>query len=459
MIPEGREQALCADCEAALSSDAKTIALAEPGAMAAKAIPEGVELPVIPQVEIIELLGEGGMGAVFRARQTHLDRIVAVKVMRKELSLNPAFTERFEREARALAKLNHPNIVTLHDFGESDGVYYFVMEFVEGVNLRQAIRSGEMQPLQMIEIVCSVCDALQYAHQKGIVHRDIKPENVLLDMQGHVKIADFGLAHIVDDRATAARLTSSGQVMGTLHYMAPEQVEQPTGTDHRVDIYASGVLLYEMLTGELPIGNFRMPSSKGADQRFDDVVLHALEKDPGNRYQSASELHAELKRISSGGIAIPVDEDAVLLPQLRMVGWGMIALCLILCYLGISSGTVESYLPWIFIAGFGGQGLRLVRHSVIKAMKSGDAETWRNTIKRFKKSQRGMAIPAGVLFIVGAFLALADSMVFFILALIGTPFACFAATATYGIYIAKKLQPKPDSQTLHSGSYTSGTRS
>jgi serine/threonine protein kinase len=257
-----------------------------------------------PHLEILELLGQGGMGAVYKARQRRLDRLVALKVLPPEVAGLPGFEERFTREARALARLNHPNIVTLHDFGEAGGLYYFLMEFVDGVNLRQLIAGGTLEPRQALAIVPQVCEALQYAHDAGVVHRDIKPENLLVDKKGRVKIADFGLVKLMSQReGTAGRaafvLTGSQQVMGTPHYMAPEQMERPQAVDHRADIYSLGVVFYEMLTGELPLGRFAPPSRMvQIDARLDDVVLRALEKEPALRYQQVSEVKTDVESIA-----------------------------------------------------------------------------------------------------------------------------------------------------------------
>jgi serine/threonine protein kinase len=246
---------------------------------------------LFPQLEILELLGQGGMGAVYRARQIKLDRLVALKVLPPAVANDPGFAERFAREARALARLNHPHIVAVHDFGEVQGLYYLVMEFVDGVNLRQALSAGKLEPGQALKLVAELCAALQYAHEEGVVHRDVKPENVLLDRKGRVKVADFGLAKLVGPTQSAGRLTASRQAMGTPHYMAPEQWEKPLEVDHRADIYSLGVVFYELLTGELPLGRFPPPSQKaGVDARLDPVVLRAMEKQPEQRYQKMSEL-------------------------------------------------------------------------------------------------------------------------------------------------------------------------
>ncbi|MFZ2147184.1 MAG: serine/threonine-protein kinase [Sedimentisphaerales bacterium] len=267
-------------------------------------LPKPAELAKqFPQLEIIELLGRGGMGAVYKARQKQLDRLVALKILPPQVAQTEAFAERFTREARSLARLNHPHIVMVHDFGHTEeGLYYFIMEFVEGTDLRRVIQAGELSPPEALAIVPQVCEALQFAHEEGIVHRDIKPENILLDKKGRVKIADFGLAKLLDRPASLYTLTGAGQRMGTPHYMAPEQIEHPGQVDHRADIYSLGVVFYEMLTGELPLGRFPLPSRKvHIDVRLDEVVLKTLEKEPELRYQQASEVKSDVETISSSG--------------------------------------------------------------------------------------------------------------------------------------------------------------
>jgi tRNA A-37 threonylcarbamoyl transferase component Bud32 len=254
-----------------------------------------------PQLEILELLGQGGMGAVYKARQTKLDRTVAVKVLPPEWGKDPAFAERFAREAKALAKLTHPHIVAVHDFGESDGLFYLIMEYVDGANLRQILNEGRLHTSEALSIIPQVCEALHYAHEEGVVHRDIKPENILLDSKGRVKIADFGLAKLLNRPRAAFTLTGSQQVMGTLDYMAPEQRLRPQEVDHRADIYSLGVVFYEMLTGELPLGRFDPPSHKvKVDARLDEVVFRALEREPARRYQRASHVKSDLESIVGG---------------------------------------------------------------------------------------------------------------------------------------------------------------
>ena len=260
-----------------------------------------------PHLEILRLLGQGGMGAVYQARQTKLDRLVAVKILPPEVARDAAFAERFTREAQALARLNHPNIVTVYDFGDVDGLYYFTMEYVDGHNLRDLLQAGALPVAQALAIVPQLCDALQYAHDEGLVHRDIKPENVLLDKKGRVKIADFGLARLVGLTPTYLTLTGTHEVMGTLLYMAPEQMKRTHTVDHRADIYSLGVVLYEMLTGELPLGRFAPPSHKAAvNEQLDQVVLRALAREPAERYQDAGafkhDVEAALAAMTPGAL-------------------------------------------------------------------------------------------------------------------------------------------------------------
>ncbi len=257
---------------------------------------------LIPNIEVIDLLGQGGMGAVYKARQVNLDRTVALKIIKPDNINDKAFAQRFQREAQTMARLNHPHIVTIYEFGQTEDMFYLVMEYVEGVTLRHLIMSRELSPEQALAIVPELCDALQFAHDQGIVHRDIKPENILVDRQGHVRIADFGLAKLLGTASETRNLTRTGQVMGTPNYMAPEQVEQPLEVDHRADIYSLGVVFYEMLTGQLPMGRFELPSQRvKVDVRLDEVVLRALEKQPEQRYQLASQFATDLKSLGDGG--------------------------------------------------------------------------------------------------------------------------------------------------------------
>ncbi len=287
---------LCPHCLMARNFDSQTMPTGENSSPVPPLSPEELA-QFFPHFEILECLGRGGMGAVYKARQKALDRIVALKVLAGEWQGDPHFAERFEQEAKILAQLSHANIVTIHDFGEAGGLYYIVMEYVDGVNLRDLLRDGKMKPEQALAIVPPVCEALEYAHEKGIVHRDVKPENLLFDQEGRVKIADFGIASLMG---------VSGEDAGTPLYMAPEQERERV--DRRTDVYALGVVFYEMLTGERPAKDLVSPSQKvEVDVRIDEMVLRALAKEPQRRYQTAEEFGTVVKTV----IATRVDEQKI----------------------------------------------------------------------------------------------------------------------------------------------------
>ena len=325
-LPENAPEGLCPACLAKVALGSE---LAPPGptinvnplaeaAAGTRVAPDSAQLAAqFPQLEIIELLGMGGMGMVYKARQPRLDRIVALKILPVESQQHPSFAERFNREAKALAKLNHPGIVNVYDFGQTTHYYFFIMEFVDGMNLRQLLNTEKVTPRQALELVVQICTALQYAHDEGVVHRDIKPENILLNKKGQVKIADFGLAKLLGTAPDTA-LTMSQAAMGTMNYMAPEQRQNAQGVDHRADIYSLGVVFYEMLTGEVPMGRFEPPSKRvQVDVRLDEVVLRALEREPARRYQQASEIKSNVETINSTPpTAGPVPPAAPAPPQM-----------------------------------------------------------------------------------------------------------------------------------------------
>ena len=289
--------------------------------------------PHLPAYEVTGVLGRGGMGAVYRGRHRALEREVAIKILPPEVGADPAFAERFRREAVAMAALDHPNIVTIYDFGELEGLktpggdssFYFVMEFVEGADLHRLLRTGELDQAQALDIVCQVCAALGYAHEKGYVHRDIKPANIFLTPGGRVKVGDFGLAKLIASESGTLggespepSLTMTGYAMGTASYVAPETMRAGATVDHRADIYALGVMLYELLTGEVPRGLFKLPSERpdcDADPAIDPVVAKALEQEPDDRYADTAELSQALEVIGkkeaehSGTVPEPSDSS------------------------------------------------------------------------------------------------------------------------------------------------------
>jgi serine/threonine protein kinase/tetratricopeptide (TPR) repeat protein len=449
-LPAGALAGLCPAC---LLKQGATDDTATGGTAASFQPPPVAELaPLFPQLEMLELIGKGGMGAVYKARQKELDRVVALKILPPGIGDDPAFAERFAREAKALAKLNHPGIVTLYEFGKvgqasrlsqtseksapQGGVsekmetgatpvplYYFLMEFVDGVNLRQLLHAGRVSAREALAIVPQICDALQYAHDQGIVHRDIKPENILLDRRGRVKVADFGLAKIVEGGAGSplpaaslpsdvgahgprhpmsggvtrptSELTDAGKVMGTPQYMAPEQMEHPGEVDHRADIYALGVVFYQMLTGELPGKKIELPSSKvQIDVRLDEVVLRALEEKPELRYQQASVLKTQVEtivatpaeKIHAAGFERPsqTKKSAAIPfshPFFQFVVFGVVMICMfLLLLLGMSSEAIGprtwSYfrLGFEILAVIGSAGFLF---ALYRAIRTGTPEAWR----------------------------------------------------------------------------------
>ena len=241
-------------------------------------------------------VGIGGMGTVYRGTQLSLGRPVAIKVLRVSDGYDFAFEDRFRREARAMAALNHPNIVAIYDYGHLGADFlFFVMEFVDGTDLGEIMSQGRMTPALALQLLPQICAGLEYAHAKGIVHRDIKPANIMLTCQGEVKITDFGLAK--DVARVASMVTETHMVMGTPEYAAPEQFNAHREVDHRADIYALGVLMYQMLTGALPRGSWQPPSvlRPGLDPRLDAVVIRALMQDRQHRFQSVGDMRRAIE--------------------------------------------------------------------------------------------------------------------------------------------------------------------
>ncbi len=244
--------------------------------------------------------GIGGMGAVYRGTQLSLGRPVAIKVLRVSDGYDFAFEDRFRVEARAMATLNHPNIVGIYDYGHLGADFlFFVMEFVDGADLGEIMRLGRMTPELALQLLPKICAGLEYAHSKGIVHRDIKPANIMLTRQNEVKITDFGLAK--DLARSASMVTETHMVMGTPEYAAPEQFNDHREVDHRADIYALGVMMYQLLTGALPRGSWQHPSAlrPGLDTRLDGIIIRALMPDRQQRYQSITDMRLALEAVLS----------------------------------------------------------------------------------------------------------------------------------------------------------------
>ncbi|MEO6742483.1 MAG: serine/threonine-protein kinase, partial [Chthoniobacteraceae bacterium] len=270
---------------------------------------------------ITKLLGRGGMGAVYFAVDMRLDRDVAIKILPIEHGDTPQALARFEREAKAMAALDHPNIVKIFDFGRThEGFAYFVMELVDGVDIHALRKSGQLTLSGALDLISQVCGALNYAHGKGIIHRDIKPANILVTRDGRAKVADFGLARAV---GTSSRpnvdpsLTVTGTIMGTPDYMSPEQREGQH-VDHRADIYSLGVMLYEFLTGTLARGAWSPPSQKvEIDVRLDEIVIRALQENPAARYQAVAEVKLDVDSVkaTTGGQPLPPGVEPSPLPS------------------------------------------------------------------------------------------------------------------------------------------------
>jgi serine/threonine protein kinase len=253
----------------------------------------------LPAFEIEKQLSHTAMSTVWLARETVLDRPVAIKLLRN-LDGDPAFVERFIREARVMAKLKHPNIVVIHSFGRTKSRHcYLVMEYVGGSDLTHHIRRRPMELARALSVATSICDALHEAHRLGFVHRDIKPGNVLISEKGEVKVTDFGLTRLSRDRETdTLSITKAGHALGTPQYMAPEQASGQGKEDHRADIFSLGVVLYEMLTGEVPRGVFQPPSAKvKCGFPVDRIVMRALNEEPDQRQPSIAALREEIHRI------------------------------------------------------------------------------------------------------------------------------------------------------------------
>lgn len=259
--------------------------------------------------EIVEQLGGGGMAQVYKGKDNLLNRAVTIKVLREQYANDENFIRRFQREAQAVASLSHPNIVSIYDVGQEGSMYYLVMEYVEGSNLKELIaRQQKLAPVQAVDIAIQICEALEHAHNNRVIHRDIKPHNILITPRGRVKVTDFGIARAVSE----ATVTYTGSLVGSVQYISPEQARgEVTGT--KGDIYSAGVVLYEMLTGQLPFHgespiSVALKHIQNKPQRpreidpdipeaLEKVVLKAMEKEKELRYESAEEMKIDLLKI------------------------------------------------------------------------------------------------------------------------------------------------------------------
>nr|MBN2278147.1 serine/threonine protein kinase [candidate division Zixibacteria bacterium] len=263
---------------------------------------KNIEVPEIKDYEIISKIGQGGIAEIFKARQISLNRYVAIKILFPNLISDPDIVKRFDQESVTIAHLNHPNIVHVIDKGETDGRYYFIMEFVDGVSFKDLINSEKYSIKEKLEVIIMVLKALDYAHKNGVIHRDIKPANILVDKQGNAQVADFGIAHIV--HKPDHEMTSSDVVMGTFAYMSPEQKISSAHVTPAADLYPVGIIIYEILTGQRPSGHFKLPGELNPQisGKFDDIIKKCLAQDPRDRYQKAVELKNDILNVISGSI-------------------------------------------------------------------------------------------------------------------------------------------------------------
>ena len=376
-IPEDSAHGLCPRCvfakALAPTADGGFISYVPPSLEAVRA--------AFPYLEVTALIGSGGMGAVFKARQPQLDRFVALKLLPAELAGQPGFSERFQREAQALARLSHPHIVTVHDFGRAGDFFFLLMEFIDGVNLRQLLQSKRLTPKEALSIVPPICEALQCAHDHGIVHRDIKPENLLIDKAGIVKIADFGIAKIVDgsdelrqfpdvkaSESADGKCPAPSMHFGTPDYAAPEQASG--SADHRADIYSLGVVLYEMLTGERPTAKLEAPSKRvQVDIRIDEIVLRALEKSPELRFATAAEFRTSVENVQSSTSQTAAGSSSSNSSPWMLPATALVMLCTGGLMLGVGAYAVQNW-------GWGSENGAMIAGAVLPFI-AGLISAWR----------------------------------------------------------------------------------
>ncbi|HEY1123695.1 MAG TPA: protein kinase, partial [Haloferula sp.] len=252
---------------------------------------------LLPGYQLIAFIAQGGMGAVYKARQRSLDRDVAIKILPREFGADPEFRQSFETEAKAMARLNHPNLIGVYDFGDADGMPYIVMEYVPGKSLFHSAHNLAVEPRQAVTIVKAICDGLAHAHENGVIHRDIKPANILLTPKAEPKVGDFGLARPAGEGST-------GLLMGTPGYSAPEIIREPDHADHRSDIFALGVVLYELLIGKCPPYDVPPPPPStivGCNKDLDVICAIAMHPSASMRYSSAEAMSAALDQWLRGG--------------------------------------------------------------------------------------------------------------------------------------------------------------
>lgn len=327
--------------------------------------PHGRSFSAFDEYEILEKIGQGGMGVVYRARQKKLNRIVALKRLRNPF-LESQDRKRLLKEAHAVAQLQHPGIVQIHHVGQSEGQPYLCFEFIEGSQLAERLSRATLAPREASELILKITQAIRFAHQRGIIHRDLKPANILIDLDGQPKVADFGLAKFieVENGAESQKLTQTGALLGTVCYMSPEQFTlDAQSVDHRADIYGLGTVIYEMLAGRPPfLGNtpdetmYLVRTAEPTSIRklnpkvprdLETICLKCLEKDPAGRFQSAEELEAELKRFLNGeSLSIRPTSPLVIVARWcrRRPAIASLSFVLVLLLIGIMAGGY--YVAW-----------------------------------------------------------------------------------------------------------------
>ncbi|MFN2588536.1 MAG: Stk1 family PASTA domain-containing Ser/Thr kinase [Actinomycetota bacterium] len=358
---------------------------------------------------VLEPVGSGGMAEVYRARDELLGRDVALKVLSDRLSRDKSFVERFRREAQSAANLNHPNVVSLYDYGADDGAYYIVMEYIEGKSLGDMVaESGALLPERAAEIAADVAAALERAHSSGLVHRDIKPTNIMVTRSGQTKVTDFGIARALGQSSDQTQMTQTGMVIGTAAYLSPEQA-QGNPVDARSDVYALGCVLYEMVTGRPPFAGDTplaiaykhvredpvAPSGVNPDvpRALDAITLKALSKNPENRYSSAHEMREDLRRFLEGqqvhatplmatetAVAAPVSSGTQVIsrteteyeppPEPRRAGWYVLAALIILALFGLGAYLLANN----FLGGGGVRVPNVVRLTEERAVERLESE-------------------------------------------------------------------------------------
>lgn len=302
--------------------------------------------------EILEEIGKGSMGVVYRAHDPQIDRIIALKVLRHDRMISEDFVQRFLKEAKAIGRLSHPAIVTVYDVGEDKGTVYLAMEFLEGTSLDRIIHEKKLSLEEIVNVGVQAAEALDYAHQHGVVHRDIKPANIILTPTGQLKITDFGIARIEDPSAT--RQTQAGEILGTPSYMAPEQVMSKS-VDGRSDLYSLGVILYELATGERPFESNNMAATFRAitqdtpvepakidptvSQALSALVMKSLNKLPDSRFQTGSSVAESLKACFKAGEFGPPETPA---PQ-KSKSRGLFAIIAVMV-IGIAGGVYYYFM-------------------------------------------------------------------------------------------------------------------